>query len=48
MIQALEKIQTGLTTVAPEEIDAPRLAYIAEVALDRAKGDPWTKVNTTP
>ena len=48
MIKALEKIQTGLTTVAPEEIDAPRLAYIAEVALDRVRGDPWTKKNTTP
>ena len=48
MMQALEKIQVGLTTVSQEEINVPRLAYLAEIALDRAKGDPWTKANTTP
>ena len=48
MMQALEKIQVGLTTVSQEEINVPRLAYLAETALDRAKGDPWTKANTTP
>ena len=48
MMDTLEEIQRELTTVSPEKVDTVRLAYMAETALDRAKGEPWAMANTTP
>ena len=48
MMDTLDEIHRGLTAVPPEKVNTVRLAYLAETALDRARGEPWAMANTTP